>query len=326
MWTEISRLSREEGLTILLTTHYLEEADQLASQLAIIDRGAVVAEGTPEGLKGELEGEAIHVELREGVNGRGPAALEGVAGVREVQVDGRVAPRPRRRRRDRRAGGARRARRRATSGGLGDRLAAVAGRCLPALRGPRLSPRAPTQRDNDKQGGLLMPVALRHGYYMMERELLALWRQPWWIAITLMQPIIWLLLFGAMFERITDIPGFTSNDYIQFLTPGVVVMTAFFSATWSGMGMIQDLDRGVTDRLLVSPVARPALIAGKVMQQSVVILIQTAIMIGLRSRSAARSPAAPAACWSWSACRSCSAPPWPRSRTGSACWSARRRR
>jgi ABC-2 type transport system permease protein len=126
-----------------------------------------------------------------------------------------------------------------------------------------------------------MPVALKHGYYMMERELLALWRQPWWVAITLMQPIIWLLLFGAMFERITDIPGFTSDDYIQFLTPGVVVMTAFFSATWSGMGMINDLDRGVTDRLLVSPVARVALISGKVMQQAVVIVIQTAIMIGL---------------------------------------------
>ena len=126
-----------------------------------------------------------------------------------------------------------------------------------------------------------MPVALKHGYYMMGRELLALWRQPWWIAITLMQPIIWLLLFGAMFERITDIPGFASADYIQFLTPGVVVMTAFFSATWSGMGMIQDLDRGVTDRLLVSPVARVALISGKVMQGSIVIVIQSAIMIAL---------------------------------------------
>jgi ABC-2 type transport system ATP-binding protein len=90
MWTEITRLSEEEGLTILLTTHYLEEADQLAAQLAIIDRGRVVAEGSPEDLKGELEGEAIHVELRESVNGRAPAALEGLAGVREVQLDGQL--------------------------------------------------------------------------------------------------------------------------------------------------------------------------------------------------------------------------------------------
>ena len=126
-----------------------------------------------------------------------------------------------------------------------------------------------------------MALALRHGYYMMGRELLALWRQPWWIAITHMQPIIWLLLFGAMFERVVDLPGFASDDYIQYLTPGVVVMTAFFSASWSGMGMINDLDKGVTDRMLVSPVARSALIAGKVMQGGIVVTIQSAIMVGL---------------------------------------------
>ncbi len=51
LWEEIARLSREEGLTILLTTHYLEEADRLADRLAIVDDGRVVAEGTPEELK-----------------------------------------------------------------------------------------------------------------------------------------------------------------------------------------------------------------------------------------------------------------------------------
>ena len=62
MWDEIARLTGE-GLTVLLTTHYLEEADRLASQLAIVDRGRVVAEGTPDELKRELRGDAIHVEL-----------------------------------------------------------------------------------------------------------------------------------------------------------------------------------------------------------------------------------------------------------------------
>src|SRR5918911_5104209 len=66
MWQEISRLAREEGLTILLTTHYLEEADQLASRLAIVDRGQVVVEGTPERLKAGLRGESVTVELRDG--------------------------------------------------------------------------------------------------------------------------------------------------------------------------------------------------------------------------------------------------------------------
>jgi ABC-2 type transport system ATP-binding protein len=49
IWREISRLAREEGLTVLLTTHYMEEADELASRLAIVDRGRVVAQGTPDG-------------------------------------------------------------------------------------------------------------------------------------------------------------------------------------------------------------------------------------------------------------------------------------
>ena len=65
MWDEISRLTGD-GLTVLLTTHYLEEADQLASRLAIVDRGKVVAEGTPDELKRELRGDAIHVELGDG--------------------------------------------------------------------------------------------------------------------------------------------------------------------------------------------------------------------------------------------------------------------
>jgi ABC-2 type transport system ATP-binding protein len=91
MWTEIARLRDEEGLTILLTTHYLEEADQLASNLAIVDRGRVVAEGTPEALKAGLEGDALLVELDAGasVNGNVDAALARVGGLREVQVEGR---------------------------------------------------------------------------------------------------------------------------------------------------------------------------------------------------------------------------------------------
>ncbi len=63
MWLEISRLSHKQGKTVLLTTHYLEEADQLAAHLAIVDRGKVVAAGTPEELKRELRGDAINVEL-----------------------------------------------------------------------------------------------------------------------------------------------------------------------------------------------------------------------------------------------------------------------
>ncbi|UWE09317.1 ATP-binding cassette domain-containing protein [Actinacidiphila bryophytorum] len=93
MWEEIARLAGEEGLTIVLTTHYLEEADRLAERIAIVDRGRVVAEGTPDELKGELHGDAVHVELRDTpdeVDARLLAtALGEFAAVHEVAVDGR---------------------------------------------------------------------------------------------------------------------------------------------------------------------------------------------------------------------------------------------
>jgi ABC-2 type transport system ATP-binding protein len=91
MWAEISRLASQEGLTILLTTHYLEEADHLAGRLAIVDRGRVVAQGTPDQLKGELRGDAVRVELVEAetdADGRVRQALVRVPGVREVVLNG----------------------------------------------------------------------------------------------------------------------------------------------------------------------------------------------------------------------------------------------
>ena len=91
MWQMIAGLAADEGLAILLTTHYLEEADRLAARLAILERGRVAAEGTPEGLKAELRGDAVHVELTETPHdGRVQAALRPVPGVREVVVDGRA--------------------------------------------------------------------------------------------------------------------------------------------------------------------------------------------------------------------------------------------
>ena len=124
-------------------------------------------------------------------------------------------------------------------------------------------------------------TALQHTWFMTVRHLRALWRQPWWIVVTLIQPIIWLLLYGALFKRVVEIPGFHGGSYIEFLTPGVIVMTAFFSAGWGGMAMIEDIDRGVTDRFLVSPAKRSSLISGRLLQSSFSIVIQSLIVIAL---------------------------------------------
>ena len=91
MWSEIARLAGDEGLTILMTTHYLEEADSLARRLAIVDRGKVVAEGTPDELKGELRGDAIVVEFEEQVvDGEVRRALDKVPDLRDVAVEARM--------------------------------------------------------------------------------------------------------------------------------------------------------------------------------------------------------------------------------------------
>ena len=90
MWQEIERLARQEGMTILLTTHYLEEADKLAAQVAIVDRGRIVASGSPEQLKSELQGDTILVELADGQGAPAWRALELLPGVTAAELDGRA--------------------------------------------------------------------------------------------------------------------------------------------------------------------------------------------------------------------------------------------
>ena len=124
-------------------------------------------------------------------------------------------------------------------------------------------------------------IALRHTLYLTIRQVKAFLRQPWYLALTLAQPIIWLLLFGALFKKIVEIPGFGSKSYITFLTPGIVVMSAVFSGGWSGMSMIDDLDHGVMDRFLVAPTNRGALMVGRIAPQVLTTIIQSLILVGL---------------------------------------------
>jgi len=135
-----------------------------------------------------------------------------------------------------------------------------------------------------------MTAVINNSGQLAARRLRAFLRQPWYIAVTLVQPLIWLLLFGQLFKSLTGMPGFPPVSYIAFLTPGVVVMTAMFSNGWSGMSVITDLDRGVMDRFLVSPVRRGSLIAGDLVYQGLNTLLQTAIVLGIGWIAGARFP------------------------------------
>ena len=113
------------------------------------------------------------------------------------------------------------------------------------------------------------------------RYLRQLYRQPAVIGITLTQPVIWLLLFGALFKKVAELPGFGGGSYITYLTPGVVIMTALFSSSWTGMSFIEDMDTGVMDRFLTAPVPRGALIAASLAYQGVTTIVQSAIIIAI---------------------------------------------
>jgi ABC-2 type transport system ATP-binding protein len=90
MWDEVSRLARAESLTILLTTHYLEEADQLTDRLAIVSQGKVVVEGTSAELKAKLSGDAVHVELEDGFVDAARQVLAGVGAAPEQVLENRT--------------------------------------------------------------------------------------------------------------------------------------------------------------------------------------------------------------------------------------------
>jgi ABC-2 type transport system permease protein len=122
-------------------------------------------------------------------------------------------------------------------------------------------------------------TAVRQTYQVSLRYLRALLRQPAFVVITLVQPLIWLLLFGALFKSVTRIPGFGAHSYIDYLTPGVVVMLAVSSAGWTGMGFIEDMNRGVMDRMLVAPAWRGALNLGSVAQAVLSVVIQTLLIV-----------------------------------------------
>src|SRR5947209_18676787 len=103
---------------------------------------------------------------------------------------------------------------------------------------------------------------------MFGRRTRNLLREPIWIAILLVQPMVWLLLYGQLFKNVTRLGGFGTASYITFLAPAIVVMNAFFGATWSGMSMITDLDRKFVERFLATPVSRLALVLSQIVRAS----------------------------------------------------------
>jgi ABC-2 type transport system permease protein len=132
-------------------------------------------------------------------------------------------------------------------------------------------------------------TAITHTAILTARQLRAFIRVPFYLVINLIQPIIWLLLFGQLFKSVVNIPGFGGgDDYLVFLTPGIVMMMALFGSAWAGTSYIQDMDRGVMDRFLTSPTSRGGLIVATMLYQAVLAVIQTLVVLGVAWLAGAR--------------------------------------
>jgi ABC-2 type transport system permease protein len=119
---------------------------------------------------------------------------------------------------------------------------------------------------------------IRDTGWMVVRQARNLMREPIWIALLLIQPMIWLLLYGQLFSRVPSLRGGAST-YVEFLLPGIVVMNAFFGGTWAGMSMIADLDRNVVSRFLATPVSRLSIVLSQVIRSGLTASIQALVIL-----------------------------------------------
>jgi ABC-2 type transport system permease protein len=133
-------------------------------------------------------------------------------------------------------------------------------------------------------------TAIADTLHLLQRHIRTTIRIPVWIFVTLTQPVIWLALYGQLFKKVVEIPGFEATSYIQFLAPGVVVMTALFGASWAGMGLLEDLDEGVMDRMLATPVHRGSIIASRILHAALTVLVQSIIILLFAMVLGARIP------------------------------------
>jgi ABC transporter DrrB family efflux protein len=314
IWAIVRELQRE-GTTLLLTTQYLEEADQLADRIAVIDRGKVIAEGTGNELKDRVGGQILEVELSSaGQRDQAQALLAGV-GCGEPQPDERPdrltlpAPRDGLQLVEEAAAVLRRAQIAVTDIGLrrptlDDVFLQLTG-IPPSEDGGGPSPRT-RRRSRLQQPApdvsaprrpvlrlrLPSPRAVRWTVtdttVVTGRNLRHFIRQPDLLVFSTIQPVLFVLLFVYVFGGAIGRSLPHGVAYVDFLLPGVFVQSVTFGASQTAVGLKEDLTRGVVDRFRSMPMARSAVLAGRtvadLVRNIVVIFLMIAVgyLVGFR--------------------------------------------
>jgi ABC-2 type transport system permease protein len=104
-------------------------------------------------------------------------------------------------------------------------------------------------------------------------------RTPLWSLFNLIQPLIWLIIFGQLFRNMAQLPGFPADSYMDFFVPGVLIMTVLFGSSWSGVSLLREVRAGSIDKLLVAPIQRISIVLSRVMHAAFQVVIQTVIIL-----------------------------------------------
>ena len=299
IWTIVRELVRD-GTTVLLTTQYLEEADELADRIAVIDHGRVIAEGTGNELKDQVGGQILEVELADAL--RRDDAVRVLAGVGcgepepGDRADRLTLPAPRdglelledsaSALREAGVGVSELALRRPTLDDVflqltgappsedGDAPVAAAATLADPPRGERVRRQLvrvhlPTRHE--------LAAAVRDAWVVTGRNLRHFTRQPGLLIFSTIQPVMFVLLFAYVFGGAVkgSLPG--GVDYVDFLLPGILVQSVSFRATQTAIGLSEDLRAGVVDRFRSMPMARSAVLVGR----TVADLIRNVLILAL---------------------------------------------
>ncbi len=116
-------------------------------------------------------------------------------------------------------------------------------------------------------------------------------RTPMLVIASVAQPLVWLVMFSQTFSRLADTPLLRSlgyRSYLAFLVPGMMVLAVLFTALQSGLAMVSDIDRGMLDKLRVSPISRVSILLGRVLADSATMVVQVAVVLGVGTLMGAR--------------------------------------
>lgn len=126
-----------------------------------------------------------------------------------------------------------------------------------------------------------------HTGTIVEVEVRKLAKDPWELAIRAVQPLLWLVVFGSAFARIRVLPEGTT-DYLSFLAPGILAQSVTFASIFFGITLIWEKDQGLTQKYLAAPLARSALVVGKLLAAGLRSIIQAVVILAVAGLLGAR--------------------------------------